>query len=96
MRREFEMSEEQLSTLLDACKPVRMIALQCGNPRSPQENANDAWRSLGQEMGFDGMTVRPVAGKSQRFFTAVAADPDDHEPEVSDTQHEIDAGRRLP
>ena len=67
--REFEMSQEQLDKLLDACKPVPMIALQCGTPRSPQANANDAWAALGKELGFDAMTVRPT-GKGDRFFSA--------------------------
>ena len=69
MRQAFEMTQEQLDTLLEACKPVMMIALQCGNPGSPQGNANDAWCSLGKEMGFDGMTVQPD-GKGNRFFSA--------------------------
>lgn len=65
----FEMTEKQLQKLMNACKPVPMIALQCGTPSSPQENANTAWESLGKEMGFDHMTVRPN-GKGDRFFTA--------------------------
>ena len=68
MRREFEMTRGQLDKILEACKPVPLIALQCGMPKSPQENANDAWEALGKEMGFDYMTVVP--GKSDRFFTA--------------------------
>lgn len=69
MREEFEMSKEQLKVLLDACKPVPMIMLQCGEPRSAAENANRAWISLGKEMGFDGMTVKPT-GESELCFTA--------------------------
>ena len=65
----FEMTQDQLDKLMDACKPVVMIALQCGTPASPQENANFAWKSLGKEMGFDHMTVRPN-GKGDRFFSA--------------------------
>ncbi len=67
MRREFEMTQEQLDTILDACKPVPYIAVQCGGPRSPQESANVAWAALGREMGFQHMTVRP--GEGDRFFT---------------------------
>jgi hypothetical protein len=36
-----------------------------------QENANDAWVALGQEMGFDGMTVRPAGHELE--FTAEEA-----------------------
>lgn len=67
----FEMSDEQLEGLLSACKPVAMIALQCGTPSSPQENANRAWANLGDSMGFEPMTVEPIAGKSKNHFMAV-------------------------
>lgn len=67
--KDYEMTEEQLKNLIDACKPVPMIALQCGTPRNPQENANDAWERLGKELGFQHMTVTPN-GKGDRFFSA--------------------------
>ena len=73
MRKEFEMTQKQLDTLLDACRPVPMIMLQCSTPSSPQENANHAWERLGKEMGFQHMTVRPT-GKGDRFFTAEEAE----------------------
>lgn len=69
MRKEFEMSQEQLDKLLDACKPVPCIMIGGVMPRSPQENANDAWKALGEELGFKFMTVQP-SPKGQRFFTA--------------------------
>ena len=69
MRKNFEMTQAQLDTLLDSMKSVPMIMLQCGTPRSQQENANAAWKRLGREMGFDGMTVKPD-GRGDRFFTA--------------------------
>jgi len=70
MRKEFQMTEEQLATLMESCKPTPAIMLQCGPPATTQEKANSAWWLLGREMGFDGMTVRPVSGKEPRFFTA--------------------------
>ena len=63
----YEMTQEQFNTLLDACKPVRLIMLQCGTPQSPQQNANAAWRALGNELKFDYMTVKPVAGNEKAF-----------------------------
>jgi hypothetical protein len=50
--KEYTMNEAQYQKLLEACKPVMLIMLQCGMPKSPQENANDAWAELGKEMGF--------------------------------------------
>jgi len=69
MRKNFEMTQEQLNTILDACKPVPLIALNCGMPPSPQENANSAWAALGKDMGFKPMTVKPT-GQGDRFFSA--------------------------
>jgi hypothetical protein len=72
MRKEFEMTEEQLAKLMEASKPVAMIALNCGSPSSPQENANRAWAKLGKERGFLSMTVEPHS-KGYRFFSAECA-----------------------
>jgi hypothetical protein len=36
---------------------------------TPQENANRAWAALGDEMGFDYLTVQPSA-RGDRHFTA--------------------------
>lgn len=69
MRINFEMSESDLAELLEACRPVPMIALQCGWPSNPQESASGAWERLGKKMGFKAMTVRPD-GKGVRFFSA--------------------------
>jgi len=72
MRRDYEMTADDLSALLDAMKPVPMIMLQCGRVQSAQENANAAWAKLGAKMGFDPMTVRPN-GRGDRFFSAEPA-----------------------
>ncbi len=76
-RREYELTDEELDTLLDACKPV--LAMLIGNvrPPSPQENAEAAWVALGHKKGFDGMTARPVPGKSMNFFTAEPREPEE-------------------
>ena len=64
------MTQEDLNELKDACKPVPMIALNCGMPSSPQENANAAWERLGKKMGFYHMTVQPAGKGGERFFIA--------------------------
>ena len=76
-RKEFEMSQKQLDELLKACRPVPLIMLQCGEPPSTQDNANRAWKRLGVELGFKPMTVLPVRGKGDRFFTAEEARGDE-------------------
>lgn len=70
MRKEFELTDEQVKELLSISKPTPAIALQCGEPPSPQRMANDWWQGIGKELGFDYMTVRPVPGKGAGFFTA--------------------------
>ena len=72
MRKEFEMSEEDLAEIGAACKPVPYLVAGGMPPESPQSRANRAWQTLGSRLGFDGMTVRPVDGKGPRFFTAEA------------------------
>lgn len=67
--KKFEMTQEQLNKLLEAMKPPPLIMLQCGEPPSLQEQANSAWKALGDEMGFDHMTVQPT-GQGDRFFEA--------------------------
>ncbi len=76
MRTEFEMSEEDLENLLNASKPTPVMFLPGGTPMfdSPQENANRGWSGLGKRLGFDYMSVRPVSGKGNRFFTAEATE----------------------
>lgn len=71
-RHEYNMSDDQLNTLLNACKPVTYMVIGGIEPRSPQENANAAWEVLGAEMGFDSTTVLPVPGKGPHIFTAIA------------------------
>ena len=80
-RVEYEMTEEDLKKILDACKPTPLIKIgnYCGS--SPQENANYAWESLGKKMGFDHMTVRPITGKGNRFFTAIPSETEEQRKE---------------
>lgn len=68
--KEFEMSQQDLEELYEACKAVPLIALNCGIPPTPQEMANKAWEKLGIKMGFDYMSVKP-SNKGDRFFTAI-------------------------
>ena len=70
MKKEFKLSKKQLEELLGACEPVPYMVFGGRPPASPQERANAAWRSLGEKLGFDYMTVCPVQGKGEEYFTA--------------------------
>ena len=78
-RTNYEMSQEDYDRIIEACRPVPMIMLNIGNPRSQQENANDAWAELGKRMGFEWDTVQP--GNSKLQFTAIPSEPS-HEREL--------------
>ena len=73
MRKEFQLTADELKQLLDACRPVPYMVFGGMAPRSPQENANDAWKRLAEQHGFVWDTVRPIAGKGQECFTAECA-----------------------
>ena len=72
-RRDFEMTQTDLDTLLSAMKPVPYMIAGGMEPRSQQENANDAWARLGAKMGFDHMTAL-ANGRGDRCFSAVPVD----------------------
>jgi hypothetical protein len=67
----YEMTEADLRKIIEACKPTPCIMIGGSTGSSPQENANRAWAALGEKMGFDYMTVEPIRGKGERFFSAV-------------------------
>ena len=72
----YEMTEADFDALCEAAKPTRVMFLSGGVPlgRSPQENATAAWEALGKRMGFDYMTVRPIGGMGERFFSAIPSE----------------------
>lgn len=74
MRKEYELTQDELDELLGACKPTPAMFLSGGTPMfgTPQENANRAWGVLGKKRGFVGSSVQPVSGKGDRFITAEA------------------------
>jgi hypothetical protein len=51
MRKEFEMTGEELNELLEACRLIPAMYLSGGTPMfgTPQENANRAWQRLGEK-----------------------------------------------
>lgn len=73
-RTNYEMTEVDLAAILEACKPVPYMVIGGRAPSSPQENANRAWQRLSEKMGFDHMTVMPIVGKGNRFFSAVPSE----------------------
>lgn len=70
MRKTYVITDEQLESLLKASEPVRYMVVGGMVPSSPQENANRAWKALGEELGFHYMTVRPIDGASLNTFSA--------------------------
>ena len=72
-RIDFIMSQTDLDGIMAAINSARntpLVAINVGMPTSPQEAANRAWSSLGDRLGFDGMSVEP--GPNKFSFSAVA------------------------
>ncbi len=65
----YDLTNEQFERLMKASQPVAMIALQCGTPPSPQENANAAWQDVAKEHGCRFDTIASCLG-NPRSFTA--------------------------
>lgn len=91
----YEMTEAELEELLEACKPVPYIKVGNYTPPSPQDIANRAWRQLGEKLGFDPMTAKPVQGKGQRFFTAVPTETEFQREERLKRESEEDKQKRI-
>jgi len=76
-RTNYEMTQSDLDAILEACsRPAPVISFDGVHDAFPsqQENANRAWAALGEKMGFDYMTVQPIASKGHRFFSAVPSE----------------------
>lgn len=73
-RTNYEMTKEEMKELLEACKPVPCMMIGGSTGPSPQENANNAWKNLGEKLGFDYDTVKPIPGKGTEFFSAVPSE----------------------
>lgn len=70
----YEMTQQELDELLESFKAVPVMMIGSYAPSSQQENANRAWARLGEKLGFDYMTVQPISGKGDRFFSAVPSE----------------------
>lgn len=70
-RKQFEMTPEDMKTILNASKPVPYMVIGGHPPPSQQEIANRAWSELGKKMGFDFMTVEPSPDGNPLHFTAI-------------------------
>lgn len=70
MKKLFKMTNDQLTKLLEASKPTRVMYVSGGIPigGTPQENANQAWQELGKDMGFEWETVSPAGTDQTEFY----------------------------
>ncbi|MCK9279202.1 MAG: hypothetical protein M0P71_01050 [Melioribacteraceae bacterium] len=70
-RVEYKLTDADLKELLEASRPTPVMSIGGNTFSSPQENANRAWAKLGERLRFDPMSVRPIQGKGNKFFTAI-------------------------
>jgi hypothetical protein len=75
-RKMFRMSDSDYRALLDVCKAAYSgpyIVAGGMPPPDPSEAINNAWRELGNRMGFDAMSVEST-GINPHDFTAIPKD----------------------
>ena len=72
MIKEYKLTDKQLEILMDASKPTPVMFQSCEQPLfvSAQERANQTWKELGDELGFDYTTVKPSNKGNPLYFTA--------------------------
>jgi len=68
VEKKYEMTQEELDQLMEACKPVPYMVMNGVEPSSPEENANRVWGRLAKKYKFDPKTPRPADGGNQFFF----------------------------
>lgn len=69
-----------MADLMASMKPTPVMMIGGYMGASQQDNANAAWKRLGEKMGFDWDTVQPNS-KGYRFFSAVPSETDIHRAE---------------
>lgn len=72
MKKEYQLTEQDLKDFFEATKPMPVMYMTYGEPffRSPQERANDEWKRLGKKYGFKWDTVELTLGKGKEWITA--------------------------
>ena len=74
MRKEFEMTQEEMNKILDINKeggdPVMFISGGIPIGKSLQDKVDDYWDTLGIKYGFNPRTVRGPGSKGKLSFTA--------------------------
>ena len=68
----YDVSQEQINVIKHASRPTPVMYLSGGRPMGPtaRENVNTAWRRLGEELGFDYMTVVRIPEVPETAFMA--------------------------
>lgn len=75
MKKEFEMTQDELNQMIAISQAKSMPVMKIGNVTTgdeKQESANDFWKRLGEKYGFIWDTAEPISGKGYTFFKAIA------------------------
>ncbi len=92
MKKEFEMTKDELDQMIAISQGKSMPVLMIGNVITggeKQESANDFWKRLGEKYGFLWDTAEPISGKEYTFFKATAK-PNPMEQYEKDLQEHIE------
>ncbi len=70
-RKEYELTDSELEDMIKLMEVSRnAIETNTSYKVRAQRSCDNAWQMLGKRMGFKWSTVRPVPGKSAKYFTA--------------------------
>ena len=73
----YEITEADAGAILEAWNAAPPMVILGHTPRSNQDNVNDVWRRIGEKMGFDHTTVKPILSKEGLFFSAIPNETED-------------------
>jgi hypothetical protein len=71
VRKNFTITDDQVKKLMDAENDTPSLTIGGVKVKSVHENTQMAWQELGEELGFDYLTVRPIHNLGYKHFSAI-------------------------
>ena len=66
----YRLTDEEMTRLFEASKPVPYMVVGGIAPRSPRDNAMDVWRSVADRVGCDVDSIEPGGTGDDHDFKA--------------------------
>lgn len=68
---QYKLTKAELKNLINASEEIDYIVIGETKPRTPYERSIALWAEIGKRKGFDYTSVKPIFGKSEKYFDAV-------------------------